>query len=88
MTDAEAVRKLEYGLAWRYWDDPTRDAIRAVLAENERLRAQALSMTVYAQGQEARIDAALEVYERNSGDIDVEWLSIAEGMVKALKGEK
>ena len=61
MTDAEAVRKLEYGLAWRYWDDPTRDAIRAVLAENERLRAQALSMTVYAQGQEARIEAALAI---------------------------
>ena len=54
-------------------------------AENERLRAQALSMTVYAQGQEARIDAALEeadaaleMFEERSG---------LEEVVKALKGE-
>jgi len=32
-------------------------------AEAERLRAQALSMTVYAWGQEARIEAALAKVE-------------------------
>ena len=76
---------------WRIWRaalegaDPLGTERRKLEAEVERLRSQALSMTVYAQGQEARIDAALEeadaaleMFEERSG---------LEEVVKALKGE-
>ena len=60
---------------------------RATLAEaeNERLRAQALSMTVYAWGQEARIEAALSIAENCS--LQTTSASVIGEMVDALKGE-
>jgi len=54
-------------------------------AEAERLRAQALSMTVYAWGQEARIEAALSIAENRS--LQTTSASVIGEMVDALKGE-
>ena len=80
---------------WQPRDE--RDArIEELEAEVERLLAQALSMTVYAWGQEARIEAALAI----PGKVREEmahplWPSLTEDdlltkveelLVKALKG--
>jgi len=65
------------------WDGHTESA--HLKSENERLRAQALSMTVYAQGQEARIDAALAIIWELRNTPTLGWKSL-DRITKALRG--
>ena len=95
MSDRETLERFMDDGIWR--PKVLEAAIRRLLEENERLRADADRVAAASNVEmadlrtrwnaaEARIDAALAIYDRRITAQDL--AELAQRMVKALKGEK